>query len=258
MATATDCALHFESSDQHARFVDPNNVLGLDIFTLAVTFRRDGRGTDANTGSGGFAGEPLLTKGRGEADSSSVDMNWGLFICDPQSTPRLCADFEAFSDGQNYPVKATSGDIELEEWHTGVATWDGSTWKLYLDGAHVGQATPPSGAAPRHDSIQWAGIGTAMTSNAHPQGHFNGAVSEAAVWNVVLSASDIASGAFAGGVAQPVISFDTCGTTTNGLHAIDVELMNGLVASVMNVQSAGESESLIACIVGCTFDSLPS
>jgi hypothetical protein len=222
------CTLEFESSDQYARFVDPDNVLALDVFTLSITFRRDGRGRDASTGVGGFLAEPLLTKGRGEADGSNVDMNWGLFVCDPDGTPRLCADFEASSSGQNYPVKATSGDIVLGEWHTGVATWDGSTWKLYLDGTIVGQVSPPTGEVPRDDSIQWAGIGTAMNSRAEAVGYWHGAVSDATVWNIALSASEIASATS----AEPIITFDMCGSTTSGLHAIDVELMNGLVATM--------------------------
>ena len=114
-----ECALEL-GAQQYMKIHDPDVVLGLEHFTLAIKFRRDGRGGNSNTGSGGFHAEPLLTKGRGESDGSSVDMNWGLFICDPDGTPRLCADFEDFSAGQNYPVYASTGDIVADH-QSGVA-----------------------------------------------------------------------------------------------------------------------------------------
>ena len=197
-----ECALEL-GAQQYLKIHDPDVVLGLEHFTLAIKFRRDGRGGNSNTGSGGFHAEPLLTKGRGESDGSSVDMNWGLFICDPDGTPRLCADFEDFSAGQNYPVYASTGDIETGTWHTGVATYDGSSWTLYLDGVQVGSASP--GTTPRHDSIQWAAIGTALTSSAQPEGHFVGQVTDARVWDSAFSSDEIGRMASEGyGYVTPV------------------------------------------------------
>ncbi len=62
------------------------------MFTLETWFRRDGVGDTVSTGTGGVVAEPLITKGRGEADGNNMDMNYFLGI-DP-TTNTLVADFE--------------------------------------------------------------------------------------------------------------------------------------------------------------------
>ena len=247
-----ECALEL-GAQQYMKIHDPDVVLGLEHFTLAIKFRRDGRGGNSNTGSGGFHAEPLLTKGRGESDGSSVDMNWGLFICDPDGTPRLCADFEDFSAGQNYPVYASTGDIETGTWHTGVATYDGSSWTLYLDGVQVGSASP--GTTPRHDSIQWAAIGTALTSSAQPEGHFVGQVTDARVWDSAFSSDEIGRMASEGygyvTPVAPVVEYRFCGeanattVASTGVHMLEGELVNGPTIAVSTITVSADTYATI-------------
>lgn len=99
-AGAQSGALQFDGTDDYVTF-GPASGLGASAFTLETWFKQTGPGVATSTGSGGVtAAVPLLTKGRSEADGSTVDMNWFLGL----AGDKLCADFEAYSDGQNHPV----------------------------------------------------------------------------------------------------------------------------------------------------------
>ena len=104
---------------------------------------------------------PLVTKGMAEAEGGTVDMNYFLGIS--AATGKLAADFEDTATGGNHPVNGTTAIPADGSWHHVAATYDGTTWRLYLDGAL--DATLSVGAfTPRFDSIQHAAIGTALNS----------------------------------------------------------------------------------------------
>ena len=109
-------------------------ALGTPTFTIEVRFKRTGAGTTTSTGVGGLTATPLIAKGRGEADGSTVDANYFLGI---DGASHLCADYEEgagqASPGQNHPVIGST-TITDNVWHHGAATFDGTTWRLYLDG----------------------------------------------------------------------------------------------------------------------------
>ena len=121
--------------------------LGVSIFTLETWVKRDGAGVATSTGSGGVVAIPLVTKGMAEADGTNQDMNYFLGI---QSTDnRLVADFEDAATGLNHPVIGATA-ISSGVWHHVAATYDGTTWTLYLDG--VADATLAVGSfSPRAD-----------------------------------------------------------------------------------------------------------
>ncbi len=79
-------------------------------------------------------------------------------------------------------------------WHHAAATYDGSSWRLYLDGVQDG--TLAVGQPPRADSIQHAAIGSALTSTGAAAGFFQGQVDEARIWNVARSAGELAGSRF--------------------------------------------------------------
>ena len=57
------------------------SALGATAFTLECWFRRDGAGVTVSTGTGGITAVPLVTKGRGEAESpANLNMNYFLGI----------------------------------------------------------------------------------------------------------------------------------------------------------------------------------
>ena len=131
-----------------------------------------------------------MTHGAPEADGSNVDANWILGINTTGNV--LGADFEDMKTGLNHPVSGTTA-ITSNVWHHAAATYDGTTWRLYLDGALDGSLTISCSSdaticEPRSDTIQRAALGTMLPSvgfsDPTPKGHFQGVLDEARVWNV--------------------------------------------------------------------------
>ena len=161
-------------------------------FTLETWFKRTGAGVGTSTGSGGIASAvPLIAKGRAEAEGSNVDMNYFFGI--DATSGKLVADFEEGAGGTgplglNHPVSGTAV-VTSNVWHHAAATYDGTTWKLYLDGALDGSLAVNQPA--RGDSIQYASLATAMTSTGAAAGFFQGALDEARVWNFARTQAQI-------------------------------------------------------------------
>ena len=191
--------------------------LGATVFTLETWFKRDGPGIATSTGSGGVTTAiPLVTKGRAEAEGSNVDMNYFLGI--DSRTRVLVADFEDTASGLNHPALGTTMICD-GVWYHAAATYDGTTWRLYLNGVLDSQVAVGS-FTPRSDSIQHAGIGTAMTSTGLAAGFFQGTLDEVRIWNVARSAAEI-QGTMAGPLATVPASLigrwalnEAAGTTT--------------------------------------------
>lgn len=163
--------------------------LGLARFTVEAWVRRDGEGRAGGTGVGGLSLVPIAGKGRGESDGSNVDCNYAFgFFGDV-----LGADFEDMASGANHPVVGRTA-IPFGEWHHVAATYDGTTWRLYLDGVLDGQSA--ARATPRADSIQHFGIGRMYDSTGVAAGAFDGAIDEVRVWDRARSAADIAGARF--------------------------------------------------------------
>jgi hypothetical protein len=167
--------------------------LGTPTFTLETWFNWTGRGVVITTGRLGIDGIPLLAKGRGEFDGDNRDMNFFLGIRPADGV--LVADFEEATNspqpGLNHPVAGVTR-ITSNAWHHAAATYDGTNWQLFLDGAL--EATLLVDARPQAASIQHASLGTALTSLGEPGGFFSGVLDEARVWNYPRTATDIAGG----------------------------------------------------------------
>ena len=71
-------------------------------------------------------------------------------------------------------------------WHHAAATYDGTTWRLYLDGA-ARRLARLSASQRALDSIQHAALGTAMNSTGVAAGFFQGVLDEARIWNYARS-----------------------------------------------------------------------
>jgi hypothetical protein len=70
-------------------------------------------------------------------------------------------------------------------------TYDGSTWRLYLNGDLETQLSV--GQPARAPNIQHAAIGSALNSSGSPSGFFNGAIDEVRVWSQARTQSQIRS-----------------------------------------------------------------
>src|SRR6266540_2515911 len=187
----TPHAVAFDGTNDYVTF-GPAGGLGASQFTLETWFKRTGAGVGTSTGSGGVTAIPLLTKGRAEAEGSNVDMNYFLGI--DASSGKLVGDFEegatGASPGLNHPVTGTTV-VTSNAWHHAAATYDGTTWRLYLDGSL--EATLAVGQPPRSDSIQHAALATALTSTGVAGGFFQGVLDEARVWKYARTGAQISA-----------------------------------------------------------------
>jgi len=130
---------------------------------------------------------PIISKGRGENDETVKNCNYIFgFVGEV-----LGADFEDMADGGNHPVFGAIS-VGIGQWHHVAATYDGTTFRLYLDGKLDGKSDT-GGATPRHDSIQHFGLGTALNSTGVAAGHLKGALAEVRVWNTALGAATTAA-----------------------------------------------------------------
>ncbi len=226
-------AVQFDGSNDYITF---GTALGLSVsnVTAEVWFKRTGAGAATGTGGGGVTDAiPLISKGRGEADGDNRDMNYILAI--RASDSRLVADFEAgpgsSSLGQNYPVAGITVLLN-NVWYHAAATYDGATWRLYLNG--VLETTLFVGQRLRLDSIQHAALASALDSSGAAAGFFSGVLDEARIWNYARSPGEIAENYQRQIVSAPGLvgrwSLDEgVGTTAanSGSSGINGTLLNG-------------------------------
>jgi hypothetical protein len=161
--------------------------LGSAQFTVETWFMKTGDGLGNTTGTNGITSlVPLVTKGAPEAEGSSVDANYILGL----SGNFLAADFEDTATGGNHPITAATTPIVTGTWYHAAATYDGTTWRLYLNGNL--EATLAVGAfTPRADSIQHAALGAMVTSTGTRLGAFQGVLDEARIWNRARGQAEI-------------------------------------------------------------------
>ena len=158
--------LDLGASGAYVTFGDPAK-LDLATFTIETWFKRTGAGVPNTTGAGGIAQFiPLVTHGGPEAEGSAVDANWLLGIND--ATDVLAADFEDTATGLNHPISGTT-PLTNGVWYHAAATYDGTTWRLYLNGRL--EATEAENATPRSDSTQHAGLGVMLNSSGSARQH---------------------------------------------------------------------------------------
>ena len=193
-ATMAAGALQFNGTSQYVRAGSVGtsaDALNATRFTLETWFYRTGTGTTTSTGTGGVTAAPLIAKGRAQADGSNVDMNYFLGI---DASGHLVADFEEGagqpSPGLNHPVTGTAV-VSNNVWHHAAVTYDGQTWRLYLDGQLDRSLTLSSARAPRSDSVQRTSLGSALNSSGTAAGFFRGRIDEARIWSVARSATQI-------------------------------------------------------------------
>ncbi len=160
--------------------------LGSATFTIETWFKRTGTGLTANSGSGGVNAVPLVCKGVSEGDGSNIDANYFFGIRTGDNV--LAADFEDMATGLNHPVAGVTA-IQNDVWYHAAVTYDGTTWRLYLNGRLDTELA--ANATPRYDSIQHFGLGTAMNSTGAQSGRLHGVLDEVRVWNYARSLAEL-------------------------------------------------------------------
>ena len=157
-------ALRFDGSDDRVTLgpASATSSLGLTNFTIELWFMRQGPGVAANTGTGGIAAVPLVTKGMAQGENSNQDTNY--FVGIDTKTGALAADFEEFgtvlppggTSGVNHPIVGTTR-LSDGVWYHGAVSYDSVSgqFRLYLNGNLEGSLNLAAGIRPRFDSIQF-------------------------------------------------------------------------------------------------------
>ncbi|MFZ1262277.1 MAG: LamG domain-containing protein, partial [Chitinophagaceae bacterium] len=181
--------LQFNGTTQYVTFGAATSTLGSSTFTLEAWVKKTGTGVTANTGTGGIDAIPVITKGRGEAETpANLNCNYFLGI---NTSGKLVADFEDKTTGLNHPITGVT-TLSDNIWYHIAATYDGTTWRLYING--VQDAFFVVGVfLPENTSIQHAGLGTAMNSTGVAAGFFAGVIDEARIWNFARSQVQISA-----------------------------------------------------------------
>jgi hypothetical protein len=226
-----------------AAYVTFGDAAGLHLpqFTIECWFKREGTGTTAGSGSGGVTAIPLVTKGRGEDDGSNIDMNYFLGIRSSDNV--LAADFEDAATGLNHPVVGVTPVVN-GVWYHAAATYNGTKWQLFLNGSLEAELT--ANATPRADSIQHAGLGTAMNSSGTPEGHFDGVLDEVRIWNYARSLAQIKST-----INSEMTTAQTGLVTRWGLDEGTGTAVNGSAGTAVNGTLVGTGSAWVA---GSPFD----
>jgi hypothetical protein len=168
-------AINFDGYNDYVTFGSASG-LGSSTFTLEIWFKKTGTGKTTTTGTGGVTAVPLIAKGRSESDGSTADMNYFLGI---NSSNKLVADFEEgtgqANPGLNHPVTGVT-TISNNVWYHAAVTYDGTTWKLYLNGNLERSLTV--GRLPQSASRQHASLASALNSSGSSSGNFRGVLDE--------------------------------------------------------------------------------
>jgi hypothetical protein len=177
-------------TNAYVRLGNPS-ALRLPQFTLELWVRRDGSGIATASASTGITdGIPLITRGRSQNDTPANNVNY--FLCIRQSDGVLAADFEEGSagptPGASHPV-AGATPLSMGVWHHAAATYDGATWRLYLDGnldAELAVNRPPAS-----ESTAEVALAGALNTLGVPAGYLEGAIDEVRIWNVARTEAEI-------------------------------------------------------------------
>jgi hypothetical protein len=94
--------------------------------------------------------------------------------------------FKIINNGTPYIASATT-DINDNQWHYLVGTYDGSTMKCYVDGSLEGTNTSFSGNLP----VRIGDLRIGADYDTTPGNFFNGSIDEVRVYNRALSAAEV-------------------------------------------------------------------
>ncbi|MEJ7733940.1 MAG: LamG-like jellyroll fold domain-containing protein [Polyangiaceae bacterium] len=179
--------LTFDGVDDHVT-MGVAAELGLEQFTIEAWVRRDGGGIPTDTGQGGVYVVPIAGRGRGENDDPDKNVNY-LFGFVGEN---LGAVFEDNDVHDSHTVLGAT-PVVRGEWHHVAASYDGTTWRLYLDGLLDGEHEE-AGATPQSDSVHHFGLGSAFNSLGEAKGRLHGVLDEVRVWDHALADADVANG----------------------------------------------------------------
>ena len=131
----------------------------------------------------------MIAKGRAEAETPAADINISRDRRQRQARRRFEEGASGGAPSANHPITGTTAIAIGPTWHHAAATYDGATWKLYLDGALDGTLAvgQPANAA----TTSLTSVGSARTTAGVAAGFFAGVVDEVRIWNSARSLAQI-------------------------------------------------------------------
>jgi hypothetical protein len=187
------CALRFNGIDQ---WVVQEQLRGFDTaaFTLETWFNWAGDGTPIPENQGDLSdGIPFISIGDGEGSGTGADAN--LFFGIQASTGRLMAAFKeepsiSGSPAQDFPIFGNT-PITPGTWHHAAITYDGQTWRLYLDGKLDARLTYAAPIMPKLIDSRLAYLAAVLSSTDKGLGFFKGDLDQVRIWETARTQNDI-------------------------------------------------------------------
>jgi hypothetical protein len=154
-------ALNFDGVDDGISLTTLNLPLATSARTIEARIR-----TTQSTGGGAIVtyGDPTTSSGRFSLYQTSGSLNF-------------------VAEGNDYYTGIAIND---GNWHHVAATYDGTTVKIYIDGALVASTTKTLNTISSEFSIGYRGVG-------NPSEYFNGDIDEVRIWNIVRTQSEISA-----------------------------------------------------------------
>ncbi len=177
--------------------VADDRAFHLAAFTIETWLRRAApktgdpvgmSGEPTTTGTGGLESAiPLVTRGDGRDGAGRLD--WFLGI--EARTGVLVADLQDNVDGSHHPI---SGSTVLEDrtWYHVAATYDGTTWRLHLNGRLEAERADREHPPQRPPGRPPIGLGTALSGDgSETHGSYDGILDETRIWSIARTAEAI-------------------------------------------------------------------
>ncbi len=118
-----------------------------------------------------------------QQESTDAGDNW-LFVIRFSTTGQLQTGIKV---GSSYPIATYATGLNTGDWYNVVSVYDGSTLKLYLNGAKVAENSSTGSPLATPSSSAKAMIG----ATAVPSRYFNGQIDEVAIFDEALTADQV-------------------------------------------------------------------
>jgi len=180
-------ALRFDGRDDYVAF-DPAGELALRTFTIEAWFQRLGTGRPVRLGAGGVEAIPLI--GRGPVRGSGRDGGLNYFLGLRAGDGVLVAAFQEQAGGGHRLIAGTT-PVGERSWSHAAATFDGSVFRIYLNGRLEAERVAPGMA--RAGGAEQVGLGTTLDARGTRAGFFHGDLDEIRIWDGGRSGEEIAA-----------------------------------------------------------------